>query len=95
MGKSTKMAKLVKFMPALDTKYVDCFKYNSVLILFYHAATNHIEWKLGDKCYVIHFLNFAGMLPVIFGISSPSSHFCQARQKRKLPVKMTGMTGPS
>ena len=32
------------------------------------------------------------MLPVIFGIFSPSSHFCQARQKRKLPIKMTGIT---
>ena len=44
--------------------------------LFYHAATNR---KLEDKCYVIHFLSFASMLPVIFGIFSPSSHFCQVR----------------
>ena len=70
----------------LDSKYVDCFKYNFVLILFYHTAKNHKldgNWKI-IKCYVIHFLNFAGMLPVIFGIFSQSSHFCQAHQKRKL-----------
>ena len=51
------------------------------------------NWKISAN--VIHFLCFAGMLPVIFGIFSPTSHFCQARQKRKLPVKMTGMMGSS
>ena len=67
-----------------------------MLILFYHAATSQKldgNWKISAN--VIHFLSFAGMLPVIFGIFSPSSHFCKARQKPKLPVKMTSMTGPS
>ena len=58
--------------------------------LLYHAATNHMDgnWKINAN--VIHFLSFAGMLQVIFGIFSPSSHFCQARQKRKLFLEMTG-----
>ena len=49
------------------------------------------NWKISAN--VIHFVSFAGMLPFIFGIFSLSSHFCQARQKRKLPITMTGMTG--
>ena len=54
-----------------------------------------LGWKLEDKVLLLYTFFFAGMLPVIFGILSPTSHFCQARQKQKLAVKMTGMTGPS
>ena len=50
-------------------------------------------WKI--SAHVIHFLSFAGVLPVIFGIFNPSSHLFQAGQKRKLTVKMTGLMGPS
>ena len=46
------------------------------------------NWKISAN--VIHFFSFDGMLWF-----SPSSHFFLARQNRKLPVKMTGMTGPS
>ena len=59
--------------------------------MFYRAATNHKldgNWKINGN--VIHFLSFAGMLQVIFGIFSPSSHFCQVRQKRKLFLTVTG-----
>ena len=72
----------MKFMPEFEKK-VDCFKYNFVLILFHHAATNHKkDGNLKISANVIHFLSFAGMLPVILGIFSLSSHFCQARRSK-------------
>ena len=51
-----------------------------MLILFHHAATNHKkDGNLKISANIIHFLSFAGMLPVIFGdfqpvlfLSSPS-----------------------
>ena len=95
-GKSKKMAKLMKFMSFYAWKQVACFKYNLVLILFHYTATYRKldgNWKISVN--VIHFLSFACLLPVIFRIFSPSPHFFQARQKQKLPIKMTGMTGPS
>ena len=63
-----------------------------MLILFHHAATNHkLDGNQKISGNVIHVLSFAGMLPVSFWIFSPSTHMCQACQKQKLPIKMTGM----
>ena len=59
-----------------------------MLILFYHAATNHKlggNWKISAN--VIHFLSFAGMLPVIFWIFSPSSHFVKPVNNGSCPSK--------
>ena len=93
-GKVQKMAKLAKFMPGFEISWL--FWILVCVDFFYHAATNcklDGNWKISSN--IIHFLSFAGMLPIIFGIFGPSSHFCKARQKRKFPVKMMGMTGPS
>ena len=65
-----------------------------MLILYHHTAANRKldgNWKINANEI---FLGFAGMLPVICWIFS-LSYFFQARQKRKLPTKMTGMMGPS
>ena len=65
-----------------------------MLILFYHAATNHKlggNWKISANAR--HFLSFAGMLPVILGIFGQSSHFCQARQKTEVARQNDGHDG--
>ena len=54
-----------------------------MLILFHHAATNHKLDGNNVISAVVHFLIFAGILPVIFGNFSPSSHFCQAENRKQ------------
>ena len=52
-GKSTKKDKLVKFMPKFEI--ICLFKYDFVLILFHHAATNRkLDGYFMEKS-VIHF----------------------------------------
>ena len=66
-----------------------------MLILIYHAVPNSMldeNWEMSAN--VIHFLSFAGMLPITFKIFSLSSNFLKGIcQKRNLPIKMTGMVG--
>ena len=65
-GKSTKNGKIGEVYDWIQNKLIG-FKYNFVLILFYHAATNQLEGNRKISAD-IHFISFAGMLPVIFFI---------------------------
>ena len=93
MGRKYKNGKIGKVYAWIQNKFV----LNIILCSFCSTMQQEtISWmKIERQNADIHFSRFAGMLPVIFGIFSPSSHFCQARQKQKLPIKMTGMMGPS
>ena len=80
------MAKLVKFMSFYAwLKQVACFRYNFVLILFHPAATNpKLDGNWKKSANVIHFLSFAGMLPVIFGICSHYLFFFSSPSKMEV-----------
>ena len=75
----------------LNSKYVDCFKYNFVYIFFYHAATNYKldgNWKISAN--VIHFPSFAGMLPVIFWIFPPIISYLSSLSKTEVTCQNDG-----
>ena len=81
-----KNGKLVKFMPGLWNKSIVL----NIILCWFCSTMLQQTIKLngnGKTADVIHFISFHGMLPVIFWIFSPSSHFVKPVINESCPSK--------